>query len=182
MTKNGFSVICRSVLKAGSNGYVSLNNTFLDERDPEDQKTTEYTFSVPVSATSTNVSYTISNTIYGNYYDGTHTRRRVRVYVSWKSGGTVIAGEELVMDHNEADDTHTLTRNFTKQLNFKNITTITMVVRITTEKGGIGYEAGSRSAITINNYTVNTAVDTIIAHGSAGFIAIDPNTCPFTVT
>lgn len=181
VTKSGFSVICRSVLKSGSNGYVSLNNTFLDESDPEDQKTAKYTFSVPASATSTNVSYTISNTIYGDS-GRVYVGRRVQVYVSWESGGTVIAGEELVMDHHTIGNIHTLTRNFTKQLSFKNITSITMVVRITTEKGGDVVEARSHSAITINNYTVNTAVDTIIARGSAGFIAIDPNTCPFTVT
>ena len=56
-----------------------------------------------------------------------------------------------------------------------------MHVRGSFEKKGIG-SGGAGGTVTINNYHLNTNVDTIIAHGSAGFIAVDPNTCAFTVS
>ena len=44
------------------------------------------------------------------------------------------------------------------------------------------YYDENQGTCTLQSYSLDTASDSVIAHGTAGFIAIDPNSCPYTVT
>ena len=189
VSKNGFSVICRSILKSGSNGFVSLNKQVFSARYPNTSQqqnfTSEYTFSVPTTATTVTVEYNATINIYGGTTGGDNGGVEYGghgiIWITWKSGSTVLANEELVNEMEYRGSSTNRALNLQKTLNFKNISSITMHVRGFFEKKGIGH-GGAGGTVTINNYHLNTNVDTIIAHGSAGFIAVDPNTCAFTVS
>ena len=45
---------------------------------------------------------------------------------------------------------------------------------------GIGY-GKMKGICTLKSYSVDTASDSVIARGTAGFIAVDPNSCPYTI-
>lgn len=189
VSKNGFSVICRSILKSGSNGFVSLNKQVFSARYPNTSQqqnfTSEYTFSVPTTATTVTVEYNATINIYGGTTTGNNGGVKYGghgiIWITWKSGSAVLASEELVNETEHRGSSTNRALNLQKTLNFKNISSITMHVRGSFEKKGIG-SGGAGGTVTINNYHLNTNVDTIIAHGSAGFIAVDPNTCAFTVS
>ena len=189
VSKNGFSVVCRSILKSGSNGFVSLNKQVFSARYPNTSNqqnfTSEYTFSVPTTATTVTVEYNATINIYGSTTGGDNGGLKYGgrgiIWITWKSGSTVLASEELVNEIEYTGSSTNRALNLQKTLNFKNISSITMHVRGFFERKGIGL-GGAGGTVTINNYHLNTNVDTIIAHGSAGFIAVDPNTCAFTVS
>lgn len=48
--------------------------------------------------------------------------------------------------------------------------------------GGSDYLEDMKGTCTLQSYSVDTASDSVITRGTAGFIAIDPNSCPYTVT
>lgn len=189
VSKNGFSVICRSILKSGSNDFVSLNKQVFSARYPntshQQNFTSEYTFSVPTTATTVTVEYNATINIYGSTTTGNNGGVKYGghgiIWITWKSGSTVLASEELVNEIEYRGSSTNRALNLQKTLNFKNISSITMHVRGFFENKG-GARGGAGGTVTINNYHLNTNVDTIIAHGSAGFIAVDPNTCAFTVS
>ena len=43
------------------------------------------------------------------------------------------------------------------------------------------YHEENQGTCTLQSYSLDNASDSVIAHGTAGFIAIDPNSCPYTI-
>ena len=201
ITKEGFKVCCQSVLKAGSGGSFVVNAKIADWNMTSDGggKTYTYTFNVPTTATKLQVNLlaALSGTFeserwsdgdddsgYDYYYHYSV------LYVKYDVDGRTYS------DYAESafgSGDGTTNTNISKQISLNNNSRITISVMFRgfhdeddggKEIDGKGYDfwKNMKGTCTLQSYSVDTASDSVIARGTAGFIAIDPNSCPYTVT
>ena len=186
ITKEGFKVCCQAVLKAGSGGSFTVNAKFADW-DPEKDssgKTYTYKLNVPTTATKARINLTAEVNgakIVERWDDDYWTYKYTAVfYVKFEVDG------KLYSDFTEIGrgDGSPIDVNYQKQININNNSEITITVMFKSfyrgnETSDVEDVSGT---CTLQSYSVDTASDSVIAHGIAGFIAIDPNSCPYTVT
>lgn len=201
ITKEGFKVCCQSVLKAGSGGSFVVNAKIADWNMTSDGggKTYTYTFNVPTSATKLQVNLlaALSGTFESNHWhdgdddDGWDYYYHYSVlYVKYDVDGRMYSdyAESAAGSGNSTTNT-----NISKQISLNNNSRITISVMFKgfhddddgdSEINGKGYDFWKtmEGTCTLQSYSLDTASDSVIAHGTAGFIAIDPNSCPYTVT
>lgn len=201
ITKEGFKVCCQSVLKAGSGGSFVVNAKIADWNMTSDGggKTYTYTFNVPTSATKLQVNLlaALSGTFESHHWhdgdddDGWDYYYHYSVlYVKYDVDGRMYSdyAESAAGSGNSTTNT-----NISKQISLNNNSRITISVMFKgfhddddggREINGKGYDFWKtmEGTCTLQSYSLDTASDSVIAHGTAGFIAIDPNSCPYTVT
>ena len=201
ITKQGFKVCCQSVLKAGSGGSFVVNAKIADWNMTSDGggKTYTYTFNVPTTATKLQVNLlaALSGTFeserwsdgdddsgYDYYYHYSV------LYVKYDVDGRTYSDYAESASGSGDGTTNT---NISKQISLNNNSRITISVMFRgfhdeddggKEIDGKGYDfwKNMKGTCTLQSYSVDTASDSVIARGTAGFIAIDPNSCPYTVT
>lgn len=199
ITKEGFKVCCQSVLKAGSGGSFVVNTRIASWNMTNDGggRVYTYTFNVPTTATKAQVNLlaTLSGVTesdrwsdgddsgYDYYYH--YSVLYVRYDVDGRMYSDYVESASGVGDG--ADNT-----NISKQisLNSNSRITIYMMFRGFNDEHNSEITSGQGNKFwkdmggtcTLQSYSVDTASDSVITRGTAGFIAIDPNSCPYTVT
>lgn len=204
VTKEGFKVVCKSVLGAGSNNSIALNKEIatLTYSRPSGYNETEtynkdwqtYNFQIPTSATSVNVSFSgFVDWAYGGTHGNTGVKyywTNANIYIKISVDGVVKVGEYLFLTGKKATGTTTkhngrASNSQNVNLNVSNNKNISISVRFTLDRrqtGSAGANNTKVASVSINSISSDTNIDTVIARGTAGFIAIDPNSCPYTVT
>lgn len=196
ISKYGFKVICRSIMKSGSGSSVAVNNQFANwsgKAANSGGATYSKTITFPSSATTFNGSVTISCTskytakVGGNNYLPA-VSGETYADIQWGVDGNVIESMHQVLyvfgaDPNGASNSI----NISKSISLSNNTNVTVTVRFRGGYSGDGSgdlstpDYSSGNAI-FNSYSVNTSQDTVIATGKAGFIAVDANAVPYTIS
>lgn len=196
VTKEGFKVCCQSVLKAGSGGSFVVNTKIADWNLANHKSGQTYTYKLNVPTTATKAQINLTSILDGytekdhwsdgddegwDYYDYDTV-----LYAKYDLNGKTYSDYSEIARSSGAGSTHT---NTPKQitLNHNSEITITLMFRAFEDDGseiagGSDYLEDMKGTCTLQSYSVDTASDSVITRGTAGFIAIDPNSCPYTVT
>ena len=196
ITKEGFTVCCQSVLKAGSGGSFVINTKIADWVLATHGSGHTYTYKLNVPTTATKAQINLTSELYGyttkshwsdgddsgwDYYDYDTV-----LYAKFAINGTTYS-DFAEIGRSSGDGSHN--QNFSKQINLNNNSEITITLMFkgfeddgTLIPDGQGHYYKMKGTCTLQSYSLDAASDSVIAHGSAGFIAIDPNSCPYTVT
>ena len=200
ITEEGFKVVCKSVLGAGSNNSMVLNKEIASllwsiESGYATAPTYNtgwgtYDIEIPNSATSATIS--LSGSVVWSYGPGDRVYKGINanIYVKILVDGVEKVGEYLFLTGKEASfgGSHSGTDvdSQNKTLSLHNNTRISICTRFTLHRwgsyGSMTVKDAKQAWMTVNSITFNTSIDTVISRGTAGFIAIDPNSCPYTVT
>lgn len=194
ITKEGFTVCCQSVLKAGSGGSFVVNQkiAYWNLKNNNNGQTYTYEFNVPTTATKVQVNLTSvlsghtkverdrEYDTYDYYYYDTV------LYAKFALDGKAYSGYEEIGRSSGSGDHAT---NSPKQINLNHNSKVTITIMFKAFDddgdeipGNNKYYDDMDGTCTLQSYSVDSASDSVIAHGTAGFIAIDPNSCPYTVT
>ena len=201
ITKEGFKVCCQSVLKAGSGGSFVVNTRIANWSMTNDGggRTYTYTFDVPTTATKLQVNLlaALSGKFESKRWhdvdddEGWYYYYHYSVmYVKYAVDGRTYSDYAEVAYGSGDSTTNT---NVSKQISLNHNSKITISVMFRgfydeDDGGGEVYQQGNKKwenmkgTCTLQSYSLDTASDSVIARGTAGFIAIDPNSCPYTVT
>lgn len=196
ITKQGFKVCCQSVLKAGSGGSFVLNTKIAEWNLASNKSGQTYTYKLNVPTTATKAQINLTSVLAGHtkkshwsdgddegwdYYDYDTV-----LYAKYELNGKTYSDFSEIARSSGSGD---LTTNTPKQITLNNNSEITITLMFRAFKddgkeitGGAGYLKDMNGTCTLQSYSVDTASDSVIARGTAGFIAIDPNSCPYTVT
>lgn len=193
VSKEGFSVSCQSVLRGGSGGNFVINHQFADwDGENGNDKWYSYTLNLPANISKISVTCKMTGKCYTSRADTGDSDGHEYVddsnyttfYLQWRVDGKIVVPKyeawtyfgEIRYQYTTGD------ANETKTLYLNNNSTITCEVCFHGESEYNSSPNGSEGRVSIVSYTCNTSSDMVIAHGTAGFIAIDPNSCPYTVT
>lgn len=193
VSKEGFSVSCQSVLRGGSGGNFVINHQFADwDGANGNDKWYSYTLNLPANISKISVTCKMTGECYTSREDTGDSDGHEYVddsnyttfYLQWRVDGKIVVPKyeawtyfgEIRYQYTTGD------ANETKTLYLNNNSTITCEVCFHGESKYNSSPHGSEGRVSIVSYTCNTSSDMVIAHGTAGFIAIDPNSCPYTVT
>ena len=196
ITEEGFKVCCQSVLKAGSGGSFVINTKIADWVLATHGSGHTYTYKLNVPTTATKAQINLTSELYGytkkshwsdgddsgwDYYDYDTV-----LYAKFAINGTTYS-DFAEIGRSSGDGSHN--QNFSKQINLNNNSEITITLMFkgfkddgTLIPDGQGHYYEMKGTCTLQSYSLDAASDSVIAHGTAGFIAIDPNSCPYTVT
>ena len=197
ITKEGFKVCCQSVLKAGSGGSFVVNTKIASWNMTNDGggKVYTYTFNVPTTATKLQVNLlaTMSGVTESDHWDdgddsGTdYYYHRSVLYVRYDVDGRMYSNYvESASAYGDGDEN----TNVSKEINLNNNSRITIYMMFRGFDDETGKEIDGKGhdfwkdmggTCSLQSYSVNTASDSVITRGTAGFIAIDPNSCPYTI-
>lgn len=199
VTKEGFKVCCQSVLKAGSGGSFVVNTKIAGWNMTNDGggKVYKYTFNVPTTATKLQVNLlaALSGKFESDRWDDgddsgyDYYYHYSVLYVRYDVDGRMYSD---YVESASGSGSGTTNTNISKQisLNSNSRITIYMMFRGFNDEHNSEITSGQGNKFwkdmggtcTLQSYSVDTASDSVITRGTAGFIAIDPNSCPYTVT
>ena len=185
VSKEGFTAVCKSVLKAGSGANIPLSWQAGGGDDQYDSSRVQapaggysYNINIPTTVTHIWVTGEISAYAISIYRDG-HTD-----WVGWDIGSVTVSTNtgqrqehpnyvdgrrgELVVNGRE-------TKSFTFDMDVSNVSTVTVSFSF----GEYPYKNSYAKMI---SYRTSLDTDTTICQGTAGFIAIDPNTVPYSIS
>lgn len=191
ITKEGFKVCCQSVLKAGSGGSFVVNTEIADWNAMTNGsgKVISYTLSVPTTATKIQINLIIGLTARTerDKWDDEwwYTYDWSTADIQWLVDNKIYSDYQQVAKKVGGDgETFTYT-NVSKVISLNGNSQIKINIRFRGFDGDTKKESNYEEfngTCTLQSYSLDTASDSVIAHGTAGFIAIDPNSCPYTVT
>ena len=194
VSKEGFTACCQSVLRAGSGGNFVVNHQFASWDGGEDgnDKWYSYTLNLPANISKISVTCQMTGECYTSRHDNGDSDGHEWVddsnittfYLQWRVDGKIVVPKYNAWEY-EGEIRYQYTTgsaNESKTFNLDNNSTITCEVCFHGESTYDSNPNGSRGRMSIVSYTCNTSSDMVIARGTAGFIAIDPNSCPYTVT
>lgn len=191
ITKEGFKVCCQSVLKAGSGGSFVVNTEIADwnAKTNGSGKVISYTLSVPTTATKIQINLIIGLTARTerDKWDDEwwYTYDWSTADIQWLVDNKIYSDYQQVAKEVGGDgETFTYT-NVSKVISLNGNSQIKINIRFRGFDGDTKKESNYEEfngTCTLQSYSLDTASDSVIAHGTAGFIAIDPNSCPYTVT
>ena len=190
ITKEGFKVCCQSVLKAGSGGSFVVNTKIANWNLADNNSGQTYTYKLNVPTTATKAQINLTADVHGATFsekfdeDWLYYKYTAVLYVKFEVNG------KLYSDFTEIGrgDGGGVNVNYPKQINLNNNSEITITVMFKAFYRGQETsdtdddDSYVNGTCTLQSYSLDTASDSVIAHGIAGFIAIDPNSCPYTVT
>lgn len=203
ITESGFKVVCKSVLGAGSNNSISINKEIAallysrpsgyGEVETYNKDWQTYNFQIPNSTTSVNIALSgFVDWSYGSSHSNTGTHyywSNSNIYIKISVDGVEKVGEYLFLTGEEHINGYTkngrANNSQNVNLNVSNNTNISISVRFTLDRRHPGSSSATNvktASVSIISISSDTNIDTVIARGTAGFIAIDPNSCPYTVT
>ena len=191
ITKEGFKVCCQSVLKAGSGGSFVVNTKIADwnAKTNGSGKVISYTLSVPTTATKIQINLIIGLTARTEREkwddEWWYTYDWSTADIQWLVDNKIYSDYQQVAKEVGGDgETFTYT-NVSKVISLNGNSQIKINIRFRGFDGDTKKESNYEEfngTCTLQSYSLDTASDSVIAHGTAGFIAIDPNSCPYTVT
>lgn len=191
ITKEGFKVCCQSVLKAGSGGSFVVNTKIADwnAKTNGSGKVISYTLSVPTTATKIQINLIIGLTARTerDKWDDEwwYTYDWSTADIQWLVDNKIYSDYQQVAKEVGGDgETFTYT-NVSKVISLNGNSQIKINIRFRGFDGDTKEEsnyAEFNGTCTLQSYSLDAASDSVIAHGTAGFIAVDPNSCPYTVT
>lgn len=193
VSKKGFQIRCRSILKAGTNSNVVVNNQFANwvGATVKAAKWYEYSIDVPNGATTMTISMQMSvSSYYKSESGGDGQVSGLQGYTSAalaiNKDSTQVVYEQVFSNYYDTNTTgwSTATKNSTKTIDVSGASTITVRVYFDgTSKYTYGYSkySGCKGTATLLSYHTDVNADTVIATGSAGFIAVDPNTVSYRI-
>lgn len=191
ITKEGFKVCCQSVLKAGSGGSFVVNTKIADwnAKTNGSGKVISYTLSVPTTATKIQINLIIGLTAETerDKWDDEwwYTYNWSTADIQWLVDNAIYSDYSQVAKKEGGDgETFTYT-NVSKVISLNGNSQIKINIRFRGFDGDTKKESNYEmfnGTCTLQSYSLDAASDSVIAHGTAGFIAIDPNSCPYTVT
>lgn len=189
VSKEGFTAVCRSVLKAGSGADIPVNNTFANvsvdaagaDGTPYNPDKQSFTYNINIPDTATHIWVTLS--FYCKGHTGKHhgsTGTHV-VKTEAYSDLLVYADKKLIESQTKVcyADGNEKSIRITRDYNLSKISTVKLVVNTTVV--GQWRNIGTCTA-TLVSYRTNLDSDVVVCQGTAGFIAIDPNTVSYTVS
>lgn len=191
VSKEGFKVCCQSVLKAGSGGSFVVNTKIADWNATTNGsgKVISYTLSVPTTATKIQINLIIGLTAETerDKWDDEwwYTYNWSTADIQWLVDNAIYSDYSQVAKKEGGDgETFTYT-NVSKVISLNGNSQIKINIRFRGFDGDTKKESNYEmfnGTCTLQSYSLDAASDSVIAHGTAGFIAIDPNSCPYTVT
>ncbi|PAV40032.1 hypothetical protein CJ260_00930 [Megasphaera sp. ASD88] len=182
----GFTVNCRSILKAGSGGQVIVNKQFADWNGTDDGGWKEYSYTFPVTSNANSMTFAVSVSGWGHVmeYRDPHYYQygQCNVDVKWVVDGVAVQDWTNVIYHAQSA---TVTKNIEKTIPVTGKKNVVFYVKFYGGKTGDGsgdlsYPPCSGTAY-VNYYKSDVTTDTVITRGKAGFIAVDPNTVPYRI-
>lgn len=194
VSNSGFTVVCKSVLKAGSGADIPLawkvggSDSEIDSTEVE-VPAGGYSYNINIPNTVTHIWVTGEISAYGVYYSGS-TEHNVHHWSGYDIGSVTVStntGEK--QEHPDyvngshgmsvgKTDMHTYYRD-TKAFTFDMAVSNASTVTVTFSLGKYPYK---NSYAKMTSYRTNLNSDVTICRGIAGFIAVDPNTVPYSVS
>lgn len=190
ITKEGFKVCCQSVLKAGSGGSFVVNTKIADwnAKTNGSGKVISYTLSVPTTATKVQINLIIGLTAKTEKEkwddDWWYTYDWSTADIQWLVDNAIYSDYSQVAKKEGGDGETFAYTNVSKVISLNGNSQIKINMRFRGFDGDTNKESNYEEfngTCTLQSYSLDTASDSVIAHGTAGFIAIDPNSCPYTV-
>ena len=196
VTNEGFTAVCKSILKAGSGADIPLSWECRATTDvTNNPQTYSYNINVPNTAThiwitgkasaaklnynyngeSSVIYYTVTD--YTSIIITTNTGQR-KEYHNYVSGD-----EGNVVQYGGSSTYYSAVKNFTFDMALSNVSTVTVTFSIYKheDNGGPMDPDFETSGGKLISYRTNLDSDVTICRGTAGFIAVDPNTVPYTI-
>lgn len=196
VSPSGFTAVCKSILKAGSGANIPLSweckagqNTINNSVE-----TYSYNINVPTTATHIWISGEASATKLHHYYNNNSGYENytaidvTSVTISTNTGKrqehpNYVSGEEGVVFKQGGSDTYyKAVKSFIFDMSLSNVSTVTVTFSIKGHTGGTADAFFETSGGKLISYRTNLNSDVTVCSGAAGFIAIDPNTVPYTVS
>ena len=196
VSKEGFTAVCRSVLKAGSGANIPLSWECHGSGSGYNDSTQSYSYNINIPTTTTHIwvsGEAVAMRLHHYYNHGssfsdyqaidvvsitlstnTGVRQEHPEYVSGKEGTMV--GER------RTDTYYKAVKAFTFDMSLSNVSTVTVTFSIKGHTGGQMDAFFTQSGGKLTSYRTNLDGDVTVCQGTAGFIAIDPNTVSYTVS
>ena len=193
VSENGFTAVCKSILKTGSGSNIPISWTCSGTQRPEEQRSTpvdyhtenySYNINIPTTVTHIFISGEVAACRRNYYRTGVNewtTDDKVSITISTNTGqkqeytnyvdgvnGTYFTGYAYCAYFRA-------TSSFTFDMGVSNATTVTVTFSFYGEC--LSYSYGK-----VTSYRTNLDSDVTVCQGTAGFIAIDPNTVPYSVS
>lgn len=189
VSQNGFTAVCKSVLKAGSGADIPVNNTFASSSVSLGPQSSgnyapyrqSFSYNINIPNTVTHIWVTLSFYCNGSRYNHHNAAGEHIITTEAYSDLLVYAGTNLIESQTKICyvDGDKKSISITKDYNLSNTSTVKIVVNTTID--GTLREKGTCTA-TLVSYRTNLNSDVTVCRGTAGFIAIDPNTVPYSVS
>lgn len=189
VSKEGFTAVCRSVLKAGSGADIPVNNTFANvsvdaagaDGLPFNPDKQSFTYNINIPDTATHIWVTLSFYCKGYTWKHHGSTGNHTVKTEAYSDLLVYADEKLIESQTKVcyADGNEKSIHITRDYNLSKISTVKLVVNTTVV--GQWRNRGTCTA-TLVSYRTNLDSDVVVCQGTAGFIAIDPNKVSYTVS
>lgn len=198
VSKEGFTAVCKSILKAGSGASFPLSWTCTGAKDagdipvyknaPASYHTENYSYNINIPTTATHIWITGEVAAcrvhyYSSYNDtiGWDAADKVSITISTNTGER--QGHTNYLDGGNGTDFilvdnngfYRATAGFTFDMAVSNVSTVTVTFSFYGECYSVSYGK-------LTSYRTNLDSDVTVCHGTAGFIAIDPNTVPYSVS
>lgn len=198
VSKEGFTAVCKSILKAGSGASFPLSWTCTGAKDagdipvykkaPASYHTENYSYNINIPTTATHIWITGEVAAcrvhyYSSYNDtiGWDAADKVSITISTNTGENQEhanyldggSGTDFILVNNNGF--YRATAGFTFDMAVSNVSTVTVTFSFYGECYSVSYGK-------LTSYRTNLDSDVTVCHGTAGFIAIDPNTVPYSVS
>lgn len=193
VSASGFTAVCKSVLKAGSSANVPIAWECKGEETPGSNvgyhtETYSYHIEIPNTVTHIWISGEAAASRYHHYYnhgssfsDWTITDE-TSITISTNTGikqeypRYVTGGEGTMIEGKKGGNaTYRASKAFVFDMSLSNVSLVTVTFSI--YGPCLNYSGGK-----LTSYRTNLNTDVTVCRGTAGFIAIDPNTVPYTTS
>lgn len=192
VSQSGFTAVCKSVLKSGSNANIPLTWECKGANElhiPGGDSTQTYTYNIKVPTTVTHIWVTGEVSAsrvwhwynHGSEFSNWTANDKISITISTNTGvkqehSGYSNGENGVMYMKSGSNTYYRdTKSFTFDMRLSNVSTVTVTFSIYGQCLDSSYGK-------LTSYRTNLDTDTTVCRGTAGFIAIDPNTVPYSVS
>ena len=197
VSKEGFTAVCRSVLRAGSGANIPLSwecKAVQGSTNNDGVETYSYNINVPTTATHIWISgeasatklhdYYNSNSSYYNYtaIDVTSVTISTNTGIKQEHPNYVSGSEGTIVGEPSTKTYYKAVKSFTFDMSLSNVSTVTVTFSIKGHTDGYAGPFFSTSGGKLTSYHTNLDGDVTVCRGAAGFIAIDPNTVSYSVS
>ena len=188
VTVNGFQVVCRTVLKAGSGGLVPVNKTVTGHLESYSMTIDGTEITIPEKATTFTINVTWEITNYGE--DRTHHEDDYHAFLgpAYLNLKIDVNGTNKVnkrIGTAPADDWYyakTFSGGHSETITVSGGDKIKIYFAATAEKGKWQDFNEADISATIGNYTFNTTADVPLSSGNAFFLCTDKHNSPYTIS
>ena len=192
VSESGFTAVCKSVLKAGSGSNIPVSWTCsCTGGDDNSNRTETYSYNINIPTTITHIWVSGEVSAYCHKYiyiddDGGlpyyENYDKASITISTNTGITqthtdYVNGENGIYESAIGNDNiyYRDTSSFSFDMAVSNASTVTVIF-------SFYGPCFSNSYGKVTSYRTNLDSDVTVCQGTAGFIAIDPNTVPYSIS